>query len=111
MGSGTEEYRGYTIHWDTLYSRSREWKARAGIISPLDNSKVGADIQTITGDRFKSEAEAADYILQMAAQWVDQRLEGLESDLGLGFRSTVLNGSSEKKESEDAQNHSTKQVR
>lgn len=75
MPFGIEEYCGYTIHWDTSSSPNANlWKARAALVSPADNS--GFPIHGITGDRFKSAAEARDYVLSAAKQWVDDRLGG-----------------------------------
>ena len=72
---GAEEYGGYTIHWDTSASPDATlWRARAGVVSP-DRSGLPT-IHSITADRFKSEAEARDYVLRAAQEWVDNRLRG-----------------------------------
>jgi hypothetical protein len=67
--------------WDTTLSpATNQWKGRAGIVSPLDSSGIPVKIHAVTGDRFKSEAEARDYVLKTAAEWVDERLEGVENE-------------------------------
>jgi hypothetical protein len=78
MPSGAEEYRDYTIHWETSSSRVRTlWRVRAGILSPADRSDL-LTIHSITGDQFKSEAEAREYVLSAGRQWIDERLANLE---------------------------------
>jgi hypothetical protein len=79
MPSGTEEYRGYTISWDVSSSRgSSIWTIQAGIVGPPDASGVPSTIHRITADRASSEAEARDYLLRAAKEWVDSRLHGSE---------------------------------
>ena len=77
MPSGAEEYRGYTIYWDAIpVPGINPWKAKAGVMSPPDSSGVPSTIVGITGDRFKSESEARDYVLQVAKKRVDEIVEG-----------------------------------
>jgi hypothetical protein len=71
MPSDAEEYRGYTIHWDTISPGDGPWNAKAGITSPPDTSGF-CRIISITGSRFESEAEARDYIRREAKKRVDE---------------------------------------
>jgi hypothetical protein len=78
MPSGTQEYREYTIYWDTMSPPDANlWKAKAGIVCPPDTFGIATTILGITGDRFKSEAEAREYVLRAAKERVDERLDGL----------------------------------
>jgi hypothetical protein len=91
MPSGRQEYREYTIYWDTMSPPDANlWKAKAGIVCPPDTFGIATTILGITGDRFKSEAEAREYVLRAAKERVDERLDGL---VGLctysGKRTTV----------------------
>jgi hypothetical protein len=77
MPVGIEEYFDCTIHWDTSTSPDANlWRARAAVVC-LSGS-FGSPNHAITGDRFKSEEEARNYVLRRAKEWVDERLGGLE---------------------------------
>jgi hypothetical protein len=79
MPSGIEQYRGYTIHWNTMSPADANlWRAKAGIITPPDTFGIPSAIFGITGDRFKSEAEAREYVLRAARERVDERFGGAE---------------------------------
>jgi hypothetical protein len=77
MPSGTEEYRCYTIYWDTIPPTDpHAWRVKAGIIPPRDSTGVPDPILGITGDRFQSESEARDYVLRAARKRVDEIIDG-----------------------------------
>jgi hypothetical protein len=76
MPSGTEEYRCYTIHWDTIGPTDQNaWRAKAGIIAPPHNIGAVDPIVGITGDRFDTESEARDYVLRAAKKRVDEIID------------------------------------
>ena len=72
MPSGSEEYAGYTIHWDTIsLPDAKAWNAKAGLISPADSSGF-CKIIAITGSLFTSESEARDYVVRAAKRQIDE---------------------------------------
>ena len=74
MPSGSEAYRGYTIHWDTVSPPdAKAWNAKAGLVSPADSSGF-CKIIAITGGLFTSESEARDYVLRKAKRQIDEMI-------------------------------------
>lgn len=74
MPSGTERHDGYRIKWaSSLTSDSGLWNANATIVSVSRTSGVPEAIHAITGECFSSEADARDYVLRAARQWIESR--------------------------------------
>ena len=73
MPSGSEEYCGYAIHWDTRAPGDGPWNAKAGIVCPPDRSGL-CKIISITGSQFECEAEARDYVVREAKRQIDEML-------------------------------------
>ena len=66
MASGTDKYRGYTIHWDTVALAGGLWDAEAKIIDSSGFRRVIGEIGC------ESEAGALSAILRAAAKQIDE---------------------------------------
>jgi hypothetical protein len=71
MPSGSEGYRDYAIHWDTIPTANGPWDAKAGLVSPADSSGF-FKIIALNGGLFASESEARDYIVRAAKKQIDE---------------------------------------
>jgi hypothetical protein len=73
MPVNTQEYYGYLIHWDVSEMPNGDfWTAEAAIFPPASSLDV-PNVHLIPGDRFSTVAEAEDYIVRAAKQWVDSK--------------------------------------
>jgi uncharacterized membrane protein len=72
MPSGSEGYRGYAIHWDTVSAADGPWNGKAGVLCAPDISGFSTTILAITGRRFASEAGARDYVIREAKKRIDE---------------------------------------
>jgi hypothetical protein len=75
MPSDKEEYMGYSIACDTKPMNAdggeQLWSAQAAIVATPGMLTIPNRIHPITGDRFKTEAEAREFVLRAAKQWID----------------------------------------
>jgi hypothetical protein len=76
MPSGSEEYHGYTIPWDTKQDPNKTvWTGTAAVMSPPDFAGIPRIVYGITApaNGFQTEAEAQDYLIRTAKEWIDRR--------------------------------------
>jgi hypothetical protein len=83
MATGIEDYRGFSILWDITESDAEKdtWHAQAAMVPSADKSGIAELISDIKGDRFHSELEARDYVVQAARQRVDEILRESKKSL------------------------------
>jgi hypothetical protein len=84
MATGTEEYFGYSIAWDTHYDvEKRYWLGTGSIVPPAGDNGRAAMIHAIREREFELESEARGYVLRVAKEWADRdRRKVTEGNLG-----------------------------